>query len=82
MATVNYRGGSTPRNLGNIDPVRTHGNVEKGNAVVFADESGRRIKDGGAMITSDKFADLPDDVPANPNELVDRVMAIQAALKG
>ena len=93
MATVNYRGGSTPRgfgsvasgtplNVGMVDPVRTHGAVELGHAVVFADESGRRIKDGGAMITSETFADIPDGVPVNAKELTELVVAMRDKLKG
>jgi len=80
---INYRGTSVARNLGMVAPVRTYGSVTAGNAAVFADATGRRIKDGGTPVRQQDFAavaDLPEDPTLD--EVVLALRSTLAVLKG
>ena len=80
---INYRGTNVARNLGMVAPVRTYGSVTAGNAAVFADATGRRIKDGGTPVRQQDFAavaDLPEDPTLD--EVVLALRSTLAVLKG
>lgn len=80
---INYRGTSVARNLGMVAPVRTYGSVTAGNAAVFADATGRRIKDGGTAVRQQDFAAVAD-LPADPtlDDVIASLRSALAVLKG